>query len=296
MPKIEQLKELMKLVNQDHFSYKEGAKLFKALIQAIKDTKEQLSSQSAKDKKDMMAMCDQCVKVLETKLEASIKAMKAEKEGEYHQKHKATIAEIVGLKAKLQDIADSIPSETDLSEVWAEINKKVIPSLEEIIGGVEKQLPKYGTVYRDGLELLKGDDRLDKAAIRGIEDLEAEIKKAKEVRVVGGGGNKAVFMYIDGVKKGLMNSFNLAAGEGVAIAHSKVNGLDTFTFTTASPTVTVTTPTGTINSVNTVFTVTAEPKFVVADGTTYFANAGYTYAALSITMDIAPSSSIRAII
>ncbi len=53
------------------------------------------------------------------------------------------------------------------------------------------------------------------------------------------------------------------------------------------------TPIGTVNASNTVFTVTAEPTSVIADGITYFANAGYTYAALTITMDIPPSQYVR---
>lgn len=60
--------------------------------------------------------------------------------------------------------------------------------------------------------------------------------------------------------------------------------------------VTVTTPTGTVNGVNAIFTVTAQPKWVVSDGITYFNGAGYTYAALSITLDVPPSQYIRAMI
>jgi len=56
---------------------------------------------------------------------------------------------------------------------------------------------------------------------------------------------------------------------------------------------TVATPTGTVDSSNASFTVTAEPKCVISDGMTYFDGAGYTYAALSITLDIPPSSFIR---
>ncbi len=53
------------------------------------------------------------------------------------------------------------------------------------------------------------------------------------------------------------------------------------------------TPTGTVNGVNTVFTVASEPSAVVSDGITYFNGFGYTYAALTITMDIPPSQYIR---
>mgnify|MGYP001569726011 CR=1 FL=1 len=59
--------------------------------------------------------------------------------------------------------------------------------------------------------------------------------------------------------------------------------------------ITVETPTGTVNASNVSFTVTAEPKWVVADGATYFAGAGYSYAALTVTMDLAPSIYIRSI-
>ncbi len=60
--------------------------------------------------------------------------------------------------------------------------------------------------------------------------------------------------------------------------------------------VTVETPTGTVNGSNASFTVTAEPLWVVADGATYFAGVGYTYGALTVTMDLAPSIFIRSIL
>lgn len=60
--------------------------------------------------------------------------------------------------------------------------------------------------------------------------------------------------------------------------------------------ITVTTPTGTINGVNAVFTVTGQPKFVVADGIIYFSGAGYTYGALTVTFDVPPSQYVRAIL
>ena len=60
--------------------------------------------------------------------------------------------------------------------------------------------------------------------------------------------------------------------------------------------VSVTTPTGTVNGANVTFTVTAEPLWVVADGATYFAGVGYSYSSLTVTMDLAPSIFIRAIL
>lgn len=52
-------------------------------------------------------------------------------------------------------------------------------------------------------------------------------------------------------------------------------------------------PTGTVDASNAVFGVTAQPTSVIADGITYFEGFGYSYAALSITMDIPPSQYIK---
>lgn len=53
------------------------------------------------------------------------------------------------------------------------------------------------------------------------------------------------------------------------------------------------TPTGDVDGMNTIFGVLSQPSSVVADGITYFEGAGYSYAALNITMDVPPSQYIR---
>ena len=56
---------------------------------------------------------------------------------------------------------------------------------------------------------------------------------------------------------------------------------------------TISVPTGDVDGSNTTFSVTNEPVFVVADGTTYVDGGGYSYAALSIEMDNPPSQYIK---
>lgn len=74
--------------------------------------------------------------------------------------------------------------------------KPLIPKPEDLIATVEddltKKLPQYGVEFRDGLELLTGNDRLDKSAIRGLDDYEEIAKLAKEksqeiTKIIGGG-------------------------------------------------------------------------------------------------------------
>ncbi len=55
-------------------------------------------------------------------------------------------------------------------------------------------------------------------------------------------------------------------------------------------------PTGTVNASNAVFTVTASPRWVIADGVTYFEGHGYSYSNFQITLDLAPSIFIRVVI
>ena len=59
----------------------------------------------------------------------------------------------------------------------------------------------------------------------------------------------------------------------------------------------VETPTEIVNGVNTTFTVTNEPKFIIADGIVRFSGFGYTYTADTIEVDplIPPTSFIRSI-
>lgn len=56
---------------------------------------------------------------------------------------------------------------------------------------------------------------------------------------------------------------------------------------------TILTPTGTVDSTNTIFTVTSPPAYIVADGIAYFEGAGYTRSGLTITMTSPPASYIR---
>jgi hypothetical protein len=60
--------------------------------------------------------------------------------------------------------------------------------------------------------------------------------------------------------------------------------------------VTVQTPTGLVDGINLTYGVTAQPKWVVADGTTFYENAGYTYAALTIVMVNPPTQYIRIVV
>lgn len=60
---------------------------------------------------------------------------------------------------------------------------------EKVTSTLEKNLPSFGEAFRDGLELLQGDDRLNITAIKGIEDYEEVSKLAKASQFLNRGGN-----------------------------------------------------------------------------------------------------------
>lgn len=59
--------------------------------------------------------------------------------------------------------------------------------------------------------------------------------------------------------------------------------------------ISVETPTGSIDGANVTFTVVNTPKYVISDGVTYFSGNGYTLVGTTLTMDIAPTGFIRSI-
>lgn len=79
-----------------------------------------------------------------------------------------------------------------------------------IIDKIEKDLPQLGNAVRDALELLQGDERLDKSAIKGLDDW----MKKQESRSTGGGAGIAgrdIFRDIDlsAQLNGVLTTFNI---------------------------------------------------------------------------------------
>lgn len=148
---------------------------------------------------------------------------------------------------------------------------------------------------RDKLATLVGDNRLDIEHIKGVKKFFESIVDGRQANYFG--SSHGIDLLVDGTAKGFARYLNLIPGSGMTIDFMQVGERMDVMFTAAGgAALTIETPPEAPDADNTVFTVTAEPQWVVADGTTYFDGQGYTYAALQITFDVAPSTSVRAIL
>lgn len=82
-------------------------------------------------------------------------------------------------------------------------------------------------------------------------------------------------------------------GTGVNVSDDSGNDATIVSISSSGGGLTISTPAEPVNSSNTVYTVTAEPLYVISDGLTYFPGSGYTYSALSITLDSPPTQYIK---
>lgn len=193
------------------------------------------------------------------------------------------------IREEVNTLRSEIPEVPDNSEILHELGERLSKTEELVVG----------ENVRNALETLNGEDRLAMEAIRGLIE---ELRRIENSVSTGKGmpaPSRGLYFFIDGVKKGLLNSMNFKPGTNMAIAYSTVNGQPTITFnaTGGGPGgISVETPTGTVNASNTTFVPSSEPQWVVADGITYYDGAGYTWSSPNIIMDVPPSASIRAII
>lgn len=113
-------------------------------------------------------------------------------------------------------------------DLEVEISAEELKQKLNITDGVNGS-PDTPTEVRDKLEMLQEEERLDKKAVKGLEDIESEVNKLKN-RPVGGGVQRWVadttYVSLSGKSKTL--TYN---ADGTLATMSDENGRKTFTYT-----------------------------------------------------------------
>jgi hypothetical protein len=139
-----------------------------------------------------------------------------------------------------------------------------------------------------------------KLTIDDIKDLERFLNTRIPSQMIGA---PRIPTFTDGLRNPTpFGSFNVNLGASGALFYAN-QGTQDYTLDLSNITgggggsgVTVTIPLGDVNGINQTYTVTGTPKWIVGDGITYFPGAGYSIVGTTVTMDLAPTSYIRAII
>lgn len=253
-------------------------------------------------------------------LKAELELKLRENKGENSSEIKTVLTEVRAIEANLVEVIQKLDGKitADLDKViknlylQVQVVQEMIPSLPDLtpletrINEVEAKIPilpeeETPIEIRDKLETLVNDDRLDKSAIKDLdEDLKRLDKKIDNVPTARPAGAKGVQVLVAGAKSQLTSqAINFIAGTNVTISSSIVNGVTTLSFSATGASANQSnneTPSGTINGVNAVFTLAHTPSPAASlklylNGA--FQTAGgedYTLSGLTITFVNAPVS------
>jgi len=96
---------------------------------------------------------------------------------------------------------------------------------EAIVSTLEGRLPTMGETFRDGLELLQGDERLDESAIKGLEELIKRVAGPRVLAVGGSGGGKGVLPALPATTTITEATYTASVKYGIILADATSNNI-----------------------------------------------------------------------
>lgn len=91
----------------------------------------------------------------------------------------AKLSQVDTRLAQIRDGKDADEERVAARAAALAVSQIKVPSLDEL----KSDLPRMGAQSRDGLELLTGDERLDKSAIKGLDGLDSKLAELESIRV-----------------------------------------------------------------------------------------------------------------
>ena len=198
--KLERLNSLFELVNQDFATPDDLIQLSEAILAIITNERDRLDTVIAKNDAKGEATLQTSLRELvkrETNLTRLLEQLKSDTE----QNLSGEIARTTNSLAKeLKRLERKIPSKTDLSGLEGEIQ-----ALKGQLNTLPTEITLNNEAIRDGLELLQGDERLDKSAIKGLDDWEEIATLARSPKTINGAGVKLLRYLSDVNIEGITN-------------------------------------------------------------------------------------------
>ena len=274
--KLDKLQKLLEVANEDYATPEDLIALSEGLLSVITQEKARLDkvildakADNSKEKQDLLNLLNE--------KERNLKYLISELGRAYSDDNELITAKF---SKEVKRLERKIPNKIDLTEIYS-----AIESLQNGINSFPTELTINNEAIRDGLELLQGDERLDKSAIKGLDELIddlREIARTQQPQAVG----VRLLRYlsdvnIEGITDGQTIVWDVATNRFIPGTGGGGGG------------VTVTTPTGSVNGSNVTFTNSNVAKWIDTDTGHYYENFGYTRSGSTYTMDLAPNSYIR---
>jgi hypothetical protein len=217
--KLEKFQRVWKDVTES-ITREEFVLAFKVLNEFVKKVHNELSAED----KNNLAQIQTLASTLAKDTKENLQNIKGQIASQMESVRKSVMTKMQEVDDKLATVQNGEDADEELI-VEKVLGKIEIPDANTLF----ENLPAQGRLIRDGLELLSGDERLDKSAIKGLDSIEEDIKTLKSTSSTGsrGGGVSAI---------GVRQAFKY-------IAHTEA-------------------PTGDINGVNTTYTVKNDIFFV----------------------------------
>ena len=263
MNDLEKLEEILKKIEAYETlggnvpTTREVSEAIEVVLKVVIELKERVLEKAVEVSKDAVVegFADEVEKV-----EVKLKKMHSELTKSHGKEMDSMKLELTAQIERVMDIIPQMPDLLPLENRMDEVEKREV-SPEQI---------------REKLSSLKEEERLDKSAIKGIEEIEKEVAEVK-ARPLGrgtiSGGARGIQLYTNGTKRGMAQMVNIIPGTGVSLTYDYANGRNDITIN-ASASTSVLTATGDKNDSNVTFTVASEPAIAVINGASYRSTGG----------------------
>lgn len=277
------LTKLRSALEDDSITREDFTKAFKAALAVIAKKEEKLTEKLDQKEQEQAAE----LQSLKEEIRAALKEVKQSSETTFASIRTRALESMEAIFARMRITERVNEALDDFSAKASDLESRIalVPDAAAIakLVTIPESEKETGISLRDKLESLEGDERTDKTAIKGIEEIEEKIK-AIEIRPTGGAGRSLLQLYVDGAKKGAVQYINLVAGSGVALTYSSAYGRNDITISaTGSGSFSILTATGTIDDSNKDFTFVSKPSFIVVNGASRIENTGWTWNAGTLT-------------
>ena len=202
--KLDKLNKLFELVNEEYATPDDLVMLSETILSIITAEKERLAGVIASEKKDDKQEKAEMLVLLNEK-EQALKQIITRLTYQTEQSISQVDTKLSKtLSSEIKRLERKIPTKTDLTGLEGDIQ-----ALREGLNSLPTEFTINNEAVRDGLELLQGDQRLDKSAIKGLDDWEEIARLAREPRQIGNAGVKLLRYLSDVNIEGITNGQTL---------------------------------------------------------------------------------------